>query len=410
MPANPTVTTAIINPYSATAQYKENIVDRIDAIDRREVPFLNLLGWPLEGGAAAGIDTLEFPCTQAQHTWQSDQLVPNTATLGAAYASGDGTITLSGNVGDFFVVDEVIVASSAGNITHWRITGINTGPANDILTVENLAGDAAHVNGTRIYSMGRPAVRGEQYATQGKVTTITTDTNFTQIFGGGQEGVVAISGTEQATLAYGIDNRLEYETSKKLMELAIRLEQAAQYGQRSASLPTANDQPASRFGGLHYYIRSLTGGNVSNANGDQLAVNEQYIKQMLDDLWDAGGNPSVMMMNSYQRRAFSDFLAPYTRVDRTEHVMGVVTNTYEYSHGQLSVALNKWTHAEHVWLLSLDFLGLGPLKGNGEDRSFAVEDLPKTGDYYRRAILGEYTVEVRSRDRAHGLIRNLATS
>lgn len=407
----PDVIKGIINPYDATTQVKENIVDMIDAIDRREIPFLNLLGWPLEGGASAGVDSLKFPCTQAQHTWQNDELIPNSVTLGSAYAVGNGVITISGNNGNFFEVDEMIVASSGANITHWRITAIDTSPGtNDILTVSLVAGDAAHASGTRLYSLGRPAVRGEQYSTRGKVTDITTDTNFTQIFGGGTEGVVAVSGTEQATASWGIENRLEYETAKKLMEMALRLEQAALYNERNSALPTANDQPASRMGGLNYFVRSLSGGNVLNANGEQLATSENYLKQLLDDIWDDGGNPSVMMMNTYQRRAFSDFLAPFARVERTERIMGVVTNTYEYSHGQLSVALNKWVHSGHVWVLSLEMIGIGPLTGNGENRSFTVETLPKTGDYYRRAIIGEYTMEVRARDRAHGLIHNLAIS
>lgn len=407
----PTVVEGIINPYDATTQVKENIVDMIDAIDRREIPFLNLLGWALDGSAVRGVDSLKFPCTQAQHTWQNDELIPNTATLGAAYASGNTTITLSGNVGAYFVEDEIIVASSGGNVTHWRILTVDTSPGtNDILTVEVLNGDAAHINGTRIYSMGRPATRGEQYATEGKVTDITTDTNHTQIFGMGKEGVVSVSGTEQATESWGITDRLEYETAKKLQELAIRMEQAAQFGLRTAAIPTANDQPASRMGGLDYYLRVLSDGNVINANGDQLASNENHIKQMLDDVWDDGGNPSIFMMNTYQRRNFSDFLAPFVRTERTERIHGVVVNQYEYSHGTIGVALNKWTHADKIWVLSMEYIGIGPLKGNGNDRSFAVETLPKTGDYFRRAVGGEYTMEVRARARAHGLIHNLAVA
>lgn len=405
----PTVVQGIISPYDSTTQVAENIVDAIDAIDRREVPFLNILGWALEpdgAGAARGVDSLVFPCTQALHTWQNDELIPNRSSVNAAYAVGGTTITLPANEADFFVVDDIIVATSGANTTHWRVTGVDL--TNDILTVELIAGDAAHAVGTLIHSMGRPAVRGEQYATEGKRTSVTTDTNHTEIFGAGTEGVIAISGTELATRSYGIADELEYQTFKKLSELVIKMEQAALMGYRTGSLPTANDQPASRMGGLYYYVVGLSGGNISNANGLALASTEGTLKTLLDNIWDDGGAPTVLLMNSFNRRQMSDMLSPFVRTTRDEHVQGVVTNVYEYSFGMLNVALDKWVAPSQVWAITPTSIGLGPLKANGNDRSFTVEDLPKDGDYMRRAIVGEYTMEVRNRSRAHGLLRNLA--
>lgn len=402
----PTIVEGIINPYNGVGQYKENIADMLDAIDRREVPTLAMLGFSMDADITKAANSLKFPCTQATHTWQNDQLIPNIATLSVAYTAADLSMTLGSGEGQYFYQDEIIAITSGANTSIYRITNV-TG---DVLSLESLSNDASHVVNTKVYAMGRPAVRGETYEQTGRVVQVSTDTNFTQIFGGGQEGVVSISGTEQATAAYGIQNRLEYETAKKLAELAIRMEQAALFGHKPATLPTGNQQPASRFGGLFYFISTLSGGITKNANGQQLSSQETLIRQALDDAWDAGGNPSIMMMNLFNRSQMSDLLAPFTRTERTDRAYGVVVNTYEYTHGSIDISLNKWLHPTMIFGLSPEYIGMGPLNGGVEDRSFHVEDLPKTGDYHQRVVIGEYTMEVRNRKAAHFLISNLATA
>ena len=57
-----------------------------------------------------------------------------------------------------------------------------------------------------------------------------------------------------------------------------------------------------------------------------------------------------------------------------------------------------------------EFLGIGALKGNGNDRSFFVQPVPVRGDMQEAAITGEYTMEVRNATRAHGWIYDLSTT
>jgi hypothetical protein len=402
----PTVTEGLLSGYDNTATTKQNISDLIDAIDRREVPFLALLGWSLEGDVTKGANSLKFPCTQPEHTWQNDELIPNSTTLAAAHAVGSGTLVVASGTARYYTIGEILVLTSGGNTSHFEITNINE--STDVLTVSVIANDQAHASGTKLFSMGGAAQRGDEFAVKGKTTIITTDTNYTQILGGGKEGVVAVDGTLLATEQYGIQDQMIYQWTKRLQELAIKLEQLALYGVRSTSLPTSVTDAASRMGGLWYYIKTLSGGQTKDANGADFAASEVLLKDLLDDIWNQGGRPSMMMMNTYNRRKFSDMLVPFVQTARSETVLGIVGDTYHYHHGDLSVALNKHVHASHVWVLSPEYIGIGPLAGNGNDRSFAVYDLPKTGDSERKQILGEYTMEVRNRQRAHGLIEDLA--
>ena len=407
----PTVTEGIVTGFSNLTTNKQNIVDAIDAVDRREIPFLAMLGWAMEADITKAVDSLKFPCIQAQHTWQSDSLVPSTAIITTnAHVSGSGTVKIGSGEAKYFVQDEVMVATSGNTTVHFRLTAIDT--ANDVLSVEIVSGsaDAALPVGTTLYSMSRPALRGETYAFAGKATTLVSDTNFCQIFGAGKEGVISVDGTEQSTESWGIDSQLDYQTAKRLAELAIKLEQASLYGLRNTTYPTQNAQPAAMMGGLWYFMQTLSGGLSQNALGAQLSASENYLRTLMDQIWGEGGNPSVLMMNVFNRSQMSDLLTPYVRTDRGDRGVGVVVDEYTYSHGTVAVALNKWVHPQHVWLLSPEAIGIGPLTGNGNSRAFATEDLPKTGDFVQRAVIGEYTMEVHNRQQAHGLIKNLATS
>ena len=74
-------------------------------------------------------------------------------------------------------------------------------------------------------------------------------------------------------------------------------------------------------------------------------------------------------------------------------VAGVVVGQYEYSYGTLNVVLNRYVRQQHLFALTMDMIGIGPLRGNGEDRSFHTSDLAHTGDYVTRMILLNREVE-----------------
>ena len=86
----PTIREGIMNPFDGVGVYKENIVDALDAIDRREVPFLAMLGAGMQADITSVVNSLKFPCTQITHQWINDALIPNVGTLSVAHASGDG--------------------------------------------------------------------------------------------------------------------------------------------------------------------------------------------------------------------------------------------------------------------------------------------------------------------------------
>lgn len=404
----PTIQEGILSPHDGVATLRQNIVEAIDAIDPREIPFLATKGWqsgpPGAGGgggaASAGADSLPQPCIQRTYTWQNDSLIPVSTTLRTAHASGDGLLLVAANTADYFQVDEIVVLTSGANTSRFEITAIDAVADNISVTVVD--GDAAHVANTEVLSAGRPRPIGDQAPTTGRVTVLGTDDNYTQIY----MDTVAVTGSEQASESVGISNRLDRETQKKLQELVIRMETNALYGARSTSATVTR----SRMGGVYQYIAVDASGITLNGNAGNLSTNEDLLKDLLDDIWEQGGTPDTLMVNDFQRRNISSFLAPFVRTSRDEGVAGVVVGQYEYSYGTLNVVLNRYVRQQHLFALTMDMIGIGPLRGNGEDRSFHTSDLAHTGDYVTRMILGEYTMAVRNRTRAHGLLFNLAIS
>jgi len=379
----------------------------IDQVDPQDTPLLALLGWREEASQAVGADSLEFECFSTTHTWLTDELIPSYAPLNAAYVAAQGYLDLGTTAVEYFEEDDQLFLQSGTNNSHYQVTSIDS--VNGYLYVRILGGDAAHASATNVYNLGKVVLDGAEAEVTGKYTTIEQTSNYTQIF----SRTVAVSGTEEAVNKYGVESTLNREVEKKFKEQVIQLEQAAHYGLRNSSIPTSNAQPGRRMGGLYYFIRSQSAANRTDASGASLT--ETLLQNLLEDIFaDTGGTsrPDTILVNSWQKRKLNDIWSPFVRGERDDGVAGVVVNKYESDFGVFDVVLDRHLGKSDLVVVAKDRLGIGPLRGRGveSDRVFRLEALPKSGDSYRRFIIGEYTMEVRQGTACHGWLYNLATS
>lgn len=398
------ITTGQRTSFQDRASVKDNISDRLDFLTPTDLPFLNFLGMMSEaGGAVGGASSLSFPCTQTRHTWLNDDLVPSVSSLYSAYTAAGGSIVVPDGESERFDVSEIVMF----NDTVAVVTAINH--STDTLTITVIANDANGAAGDIVYSLGNARVEGTAAS---DITARTTDfgstENFTQIF----MDKVDMSGSEQSSERWGIDgDPYEYQVTKKLKEIAIRLEKAAIYGQRNSSYPSTN---ATRryMGGLAYFVRDdatcATNGTVNDAAGADL--DEIRLGDVLEKIWNQGGKPDVIMVPYRQKRVMNAWIEPNVRHGRDESTAGVLVGTYVSDAGSFDVVLNRWMKPSDLLILTREYIGIGPLAGNGNSRAFFREALPKDGDYDRDQIIGEYTMEVRNNTKAHGWIENLSTS
>ena len=239
---------------------------------------------------------------------------------------------------------------------------------------------------------------------ESRTTDFGSTENYTQIY----EAVVRLTGTETSTERWGIaGDPFDYQMNKRLEELGIQLEKNAIYGRRNTSYPSTNST-ARRMGGLSEFIRNGTDTNVLDAAGADL--DEPMLNDLLEDIWEDGGKPDVIMVNMRQKRMMDSFLNPYVRVARDEGMAGILVGAYDSNVGTLDVVLNRWMLPGDLIILTREFIGIGPLEGNGNNRAFFTFDLPVDGDYKRAMIVGEYTMEVRNATKAHGWYHSLSTA
>ena len=395
-----TITISTRTSYEDRASVKDNVDDRLDFLSPTDVPFLSYIGFASDaGGATAGANSLKFPCTQTRHLWFNDDLVPSTATLNAAYTAAGGTLTLVAAQTERFQDDDIIMVDDS----IFLVTA--TTHASETLTVTELHNSANHSNGATVYLLGNARLEGLAASDiESRTTDFGSTENFTQIFA----AVVRMTGSEMASERWGIGgDPYQYQLNKRVKELGIQMEKAAIYNRRNTSYPSDNTERR-RMGGMAEYVRDATSANVRDAAGVDL--DEILLNDALQDVWEDGGMPDTIMVPARQKRMISSFLSPYVRVPRTESVAGVVVGSYESDFGTLTVVLNRWLKTSDLLIMTSEDIGMGPLAGNGQNRAFFTEELPKDGDYVRTQVIGEYTMEVRNALKTHGWVENLSTS
>jgi hypothetical protein len=161
------------------------------------------------------------------------------------------------------------------------------------------------------------------------------------------------------------------------------------------------------MGGLAEVIRYNSGAVRHNADSNVLT--EKMLVDQLETIWELGGKPNMIMVGSRQQRRISSWAAPYVRTTRNENAVGVIVNQYESDFGTIDIVMNRHVNPSDLIILTSDYVGIGPLAGNGNSRAFFVTPIPVDGDRRKAAVTGEYTMEVRNATRAHGWIYGLST-
>jgi hypothetical protein len=89
-------------------------------------------------------------------------------------------------------------------------------------------------------------------------------------------------------------------------------------------------------------------------------------------------------------------------VTNEETTFRTAVEVYESDFGVQRVIMSRWLPEDMLLVLDSSRIKVVPLAG----RSFAYEELAKTGDSIRGQVVGEYTIELRN-ENAHGLMQNL---
>jgi len=254
-------------------------------------------------------------------------------------------------------------------------------------------------------------IEGDEVAFNAMVAT-TRVGNRTQI----SRKAVIVSGTLEAVSKAGRNNEMAYQISKASKELKRDMETTLLLNQAPV---TGNDTTARKLAGIETWIATNTNkasaGSPTPADptgdgtdvrvvGTQRAFTEAQLKDVVKKCWDSGGDPSMIMLGSFNKQKLSGFTGGSTRFDPAENKRLVASvDIYESDFGALTAVPNRFQQARSAYVLQPDMFAVSFL------RDFQLADLAQSGDAQKKFLLAEYTLESRNQA-ASGGIFDLTTS
>ena len=249
-------------------------------------------------------------------------------------------------------------------------------------------------------------IEGDE-ATLEAITATTRLSNSCQIM----DKTIVITGTQEAVDKAGRASEIAYQIAKKAKELKRDLE--ASLTSNNAEV-TGSATAARVAGGLRSWVAtndvmgtsgtSGGAGNTAATNGTQRAFTESLLKTVIKSVWNAGGNPTMIMVGPFNKQKLSGFTGNSTRFDAgADATLYTSVDVYASDFGQLQVVPNRFSRDREAWVLDMDFWGVAFL------RDFSMHDLAKTGDTEKKQLLLEATLESRN-EAASGCVADLTTS
>lgn len=233
--------------------------------------------------------------------------------------------------------------------------------------------------------------------------------NYTQI----SDKVAQVSGTQEAVNNAGMASTMAREMEDKMKELKRDVETTLL---QDVAWVAGNDTLARKMAGISCYVKTNiskdAGGTAATGDGSDAytegtarALSEDLVEAALATCWSNGGNPSLGILNAFQKRKFASFSGSSTKMSDGDKRK--VTNNVEVYVDPLGTEIRlvpcRQAPTAKIFFVDPEYLEFSVL------RNFSTKDLARTGDSERKQIIVEYTQEVRN-EKAHAAVYDLTTS
>tara|TARA_B100000700_G_C15046840_1_gene858341 strand:+ start:1735 stop:2679 length:945 start_codon:yes stop_codon:yes gene_type:complete len=150
------------------------------------------------------------------------------------------------------------------------------------------------------------------------------------------------------------------------------------------------------------------GTDTADLTGSAAALTLAKIDGAMQEAFETGGNPSMMVMSPTNKGNFSGLSSGSVATNQVNMtapaditIVGSAS-VYLSDFGSLSVTVDRVCPNSEIYLVDTDHICLGTLAG----RSFSVSDVAATGDATKFAIVSEWTLIVKA-PKAHGAVLGL---
>lgn len=236
--------------------------------------------------------------------------------------------------------------------------------------------------------------------------------NYTQVF----ERAIQITQTRKGVAVYAVPDELKHQIKLRTYEIKRELNFSviSGYALASASNTYSPDSEIRTMAGLIQLIRDP---NFDSTNEDNTvtqvsgALTESVINALCEKVFNRGGMDSksncVLVVPPYQQRVISAFEKDRIRRDSDERRAGYYITKFMTDLGyDLPILVDRWMPKDKAILLDKSRAALMPLKGD----NWHTEKMAVTGRSEKWQISGQFTLELRNPDEAHGLLYDLSTS
>ena len=225
--------------------------------------------------------------------------------------------------------------------------------------------------------------------------------------------VARVTGTQEAVSKAGRKSEMAYQMEKRMKELKRDVEKILL---ANNAYVVGNDTLAPECAGAQAWIRTNvdkasdatlpTGdGSDIHTDGTPRALQESFVETALASAWTNGGNPTMGVLNAFQKRKFATFSGSgtTTRDADTKKVINTVDVYIDPLGNEVTLAPCRQCPTDVVYFFDPEYVKFAVL------RDFHTIQLAKTGDSERKQILVEYTEEMCT-EAAHAGVYDLTAS
>jgi hypothetical protein len=145
-----------------------------------------------------------------------------------------------------------------------------------------------------------------------------------------------------------------------------------------------------------------SGTGTDRTKGTTRSFTESQLKDVLQQVFTAGGDPDTVLLPAAQKQVFSTFSGNATRFDKSEDAkLYAAIEVYASDFGELKIIPDRFMDSSDVFVLQADKWAVSYL------RPFATFDLATTGDAMNKQMVVEWAVEARA-PKANGAIFDVA--
>ena len=238
--------------------------------------------------------------------------------------------------------------------------------------------------------------------------------NYAQI----SRKTIVLSATEEVVNKAGRRSELAYQIAKRGSELKRDQEFTMLNGAVAAAGSTSVARGTASLGAwVKTNVDMQTNGtnpsyttlpNSARTDGNVRTFTETILKNVIQQVWAAGGTPKILMtgpVNKQRVSGFAGIASSRFNIDggaRPATIVGAA-DVYVSDFGNVQVVPNRFQRERDAWVLDPEYAKMVTL------RPYQQVELAKTGDAEKRMLIVEWGHKVLA-ENAHGLAADLITS